>query len=152
MVISLVRLCCLFSNRRRHTRCAVVTGVQTCALPIYLVRAAVDLVGVGARRADDRAAAGKGAAQGLDAERHRPALQHALPSVEEADPLVAVGQLALAGDRPHHRVQAGAVAATGEHRYSHRTSMAGSARRAEGTRGPARRTEEHTSALQSLMR
>src|SRR3546814_17451531 len=29
-----------FSSRRRHTRCALVTGVQTCALPIYLSRAA----------------------------------------------------------------------------------------------------------------
>src|SRR3546814_7796796 len=37
-------LCCVsvvysfiffFSSRRRHTRCALVTGVQTCALPIY---------------------------------------------------------------------------------------------------------------------
>src|SRR3546814_4369697 len=28
-------LCCFFfSSRRRHTRCALVTGVQTCALPI----------------------------------------------------------------------------------------------------------------------
>src|SRR3546814_5108215 len=28
---------CMFfcSSRRRHTRCALVTGVQTCALPIY---------------------------------------------------------------------------------------------------------------------
>src|SRR3546814_8039952 len=28
--------CCVFffSSRRRHTRCALVTGVQTCALPI----------------------------------------------------------------------------------------------------------------------
>src|SRR3546814_4438442 len=26
-----------FSSRRRHTRCALVTGVQTCALPIYVV-------------------------------------------------------------------------------------------------------------------
>src|SRR3546814_9176381 len=26
---------CVFSSRRRHTRCALVTGVQTCALPIY---------------------------------------------------------------------------------------------------------------------
>src|SRR3546814_15940645 len=26
-----------FSSRRRHTRCALVTGVQTCALPILLV-------------------------------------------------------------------------------------------------------------------
>src|SRR3546814_3967669 len=24
-----------FSRRRRHTRCALVTGVQTCALPIF---------------------------------------------------------------------------------------------------------------------
>src|SRR3546814_950084 len=27
-------MCFLFSSRRRHTRCALVTGVQTCALPI----------------------------------------------------------------------------------------------------------------------
>src|SRR3546814_7328662 len=29
-----------FSSRRRHTRCALVTGVQTCALPIsiYIVK------------------------------------------------------------------------------------------------------------------
>src|SRR3546814_997568 len=26
-----------FSSRRRHTRCALVTGVQTCALPIYYI-------------------------------------------------------------------------------------------------------------------
>src|SRR3546814_4162508 len=26
-----------FSSRRRHTRCALVTGVQTCALPIYRI-------------------------------------------------------------------------------------------------------------------
>src|SRR3546814_7452815 len=28
-------ICCFFfSSRRRHTRCALVTGVQTCAFPI----------------------------------------------------------------------------------------------------------------------
>src|SRR3546814_10498788 len=27
-----------FSSRRRHTRCALVTGVQTCALPISWAR------------------------------------------------------------------------------------------------------------------
>src|SRR3546814_7904023 len=27
--------CFFFSSRRRHTRCALVTGVQTCALPIF---------------------------------------------------------------------------------------------------------------------
>src|SRR3546814_16258142 len=26
-----------FSSGRRHTRCALVTGVQTCALPIYFM-------------------------------------------------------------------------------------------------------------------
>src|SRR3546814_19769510 len=25
-----------FSSRRRHTRCSLVTGVQTCALPIFI--------------------------------------------------------------------------------------------------------------------
>src|SRR3546814_3378671 len=44
--------CCLlflfffffFSSRRRHTRCALVTGVQTCALPISIVeRLSLDL-------------------------------------------------------------------------------------------------------------
>src|SRR3546814_9476137 len=28
-----------FSSRRRHTRCALVTGVQTCALPISTITA-----------------------------------------------------------------------------------------------------------------
>src|SRR3546814_4529805 len=34
--LSDVVCCCFFffSSRRRHTRCALVTGVQTCALPI----------------------------------------------------------------------------------------------------------------------
>src|SRR3546814_19125929 len=29
-------LCLFFSSIRRHTRCALVTGVQTCALPILI--------------------------------------------------------------------------------------------------------------------
>src|SRR3546814_2374789 len=32
--VSNVSNCFFFSSRRRHTRCALVTGVQTCALPI----------------------------------------------------------------------------------------------------------------------
>src|SRR3546814_15953114 len=32
----LVTLCFFVSSRRRQTRCALVTGVQTCALPILL--------------------------------------------------------------------------------------------------------------------
>src|SRR3546814_1688695 len=35
MAMMLMVLCSFFfSSRRRHTRCALVTGVQTCALPI----------------------------------------------------------------------------------------------------------------------
>src|SRR3546814_3905773 len=36
--MSMSRYLCFFffSSRRRHTRCALVTGVQTCALPISL--------------------------------------------------------------------------------------------------------------------
>src|SRR3546814_9126311 len=46
-----------FSSRRRHTRCALVTGVQTCALPISdaleVTRARLDSV----HELDDLAAA-----------------------------------------------------------------------------------------------
>src|SRR3546814_3554538 len=34
--------CFFFSSRRRHTRCALVTGVQTCALPICLLGSSTD--------------------------------------------------------------------------------------------------------------
>src|SRR3546814_10714343 len=46
--VSLFCLCVVFffSSRRRHTRCALVTGVQTCALPLWSMRTFV--FGVGA--------------------------------------------------------------------------------------------------------
>src|SRR3546814_7810380 len=49
-----------FSSRRRHTRCALVTGVQTCALPIYLldVLDAVEALQQVDHRADGVVAAG----------------------------------------------------------------------------------------------
>src|SRR3546814_2167644 len=34
MLLVLFIIVFFFSSRRRHTRCALVTGVQTCALPI----------------------------------------------------------------------------------------------------------------------
>src|SRR3546814_1288157 len=37
------------SCRRRHTRCALVTGVQTCALLIYAGKGIVDIVPCGAK-------------------------------------------------------------------------------------------------------
>src|SRR3546814_2629376 len=51
-----VFLCVCFSSRRRHTRCALVTGVQTCALPIFrkASRSLGRLFAQGNRRLDDR--------------------------------------------------------------------------------------------------
>src|SRR3546814_1072887 len=37
MCLCLFDVLFFFSSRRRHTRCALVTGVQTCALPICSV-------------------------------------------------------------------------------------------------------------------
>src|SRR3546814_1483989 len=34
--VELVVVIFFFSSRRRHTRCALLTGVQTCALPIFM--------------------------------------------------------------------------------------------------------------------
>src|SRR3546814_12145933 len=51
-----------FSSRRRHTRCALVTGVQTCALPICDARQACESIEqlsdsrIGARVVDDQQA------------------------------------------------------------------------------------------------
>src|SRR3546814_7070305 len=48
---SLLHHAFFFSSRRRHTRCALVTGVQTCALPIW---AADDELSARNRHADSR--------------------------------------------------------------------------------------------------
>src|SRR3546814_6241492 len=37
LLISFLLFGFFFSSRRRHTRCALVTGVQTCALPISAI-------------------------------------------------------------------------------------------------------------------
>src|SRR3546814_3867212 len=34
----------VLSSRRRHTRCALVTGVQTCALPICAAAGGIDML------------------------------------------------------------------------------------------------------------
>src|SRR3546814_10327962 len=58
----MIVLCFFFSSRRRHTRCALVTGVQTCALPILrppersaamLARGAVSVMSAADRHDED---------------------------------------------------------------------------------------------------
>src|SRR3546814_1642058 len=68
-----------FSSRRRHTRCALVTGVQTCALPIWPPIVPVALIRLIAPRA--RPGSGSGLAddfRGLAAGRFRLELGRAL--------------------------------------------------------------------------
>src|SRR3546814_4937204 len=50
-----------FASRRRHTRYALVTGVQTCALPILRPRRAGTALGPGRGAAPRRRRAGGGA-------------------------------------------------------------------------------------------
>src|SRR3546814_5726467 len=67
-----------FSSRRRHTRCALVTGVQTCALPIYaLLRLPLRTASARHKRPTPASAAGSGSrtAAGRDdgrSDRYRP--------------------------------------------------------------------------------
>src|SRR3546814_5478258 len=98
-----------FSSRRRHTRCALVTGVQTCALPIC---------GAASRRVEHSGAE--------DQQRHRER-QHEQPA-DRASASQIRGQR-CAQDRKRRKRGNGEREARGE-----------------------RRSEEHTSELQSLMR
>src|SRR3546814_3173462 len=114
-----------FSSRRRHTICALVTGVQTCALPIYLLR-------VPRHAARCRGASGDGEGAVLRPRRA------GLPLVR----LAGGAQPPLAGAARRllrrHRPAAG------------RAGLADGRVRAHFPLG--RRSEEHTSELQSLMR
>src|SRR3546814_1800102 len=112
-----------FSSRRRHTRCALVTGVQTCALPISPIT--VTRIPLAPERMEVV---------------HRP--------VAGADrEVVGMGKRAL-------QVSVGVahcgfeVAALGE------ASGDGGRQRATGAVGVAggKRSEEHTSEIQSIMR
>src|SRR3546814_2076972 len=75
-----------FSSRRRHTRCALVTGVQTCALPISAAAASSavdsscsirDLMFLGMARASLLGGHGAAvvAANDFDARARRPPIQ-----------------------------------------------------------------------------
>src|SRR3546814_7660506 len=125
-----------FSSRRRHTRCALVTGVQTCALPIYSTRS--DLEGAGAEVVQDAVAA-----PGLAGHADGPAVEDE-PQAEQP-PLLG----------RHHRVEGQLdlhrIGLRGEPEPTRETPDVGVDRQAGLVEGDAR-SEEHTSELQSLMR
>src|SRR3546814_1681417 len=112
-----------FSSRRRQTRCALVTGVQTCALPISAIASSSLSFSRGVRFISATPHA-----------RHRPALAQAV-------------------EREQHVVPQDRAVARKEARHRHAVETARrrhAPRRAQ--RKPQRRSEEHTSELQSLMR
>src|SRR3546814_4462621 len=127
----LFTVCCygfFFSSRRRHTRCALVTGVQKCALPISKVLA--DALQGEARWWNDR------------------------PHAEER---------ALASVSKHGGAQAQATVSRRSAPSTSGSANPTSSRRGRSAERSARcrtipprtrrrRSEEHTSELQSLMR
>src|SRR3546814_5494932 len=111
-----------FSSRRRHTRCALVTGVQTCALPIY-----------------PRESLGP-----------RPARRNRAPpqGTQRRHPRALLPEARNPGPRRFRRRLARAVAQGGGYRRRCHRLL----RRQIHGRNREDRSEEHTSELQSLMR
>src|SRR3546814_3662130 len=148
-----------FSSRRRHTRCALVTGVQTCALPIFVAVLHADLGehaghGVGA---DATVGAGDGAVAALGLEDLALALGGAAGEEAGARELLdAHGEahVALAGlDRHDRRAQRrGARGAGVGHVVDGDAGLADLLLQLLADPAARTRSEEHTSELQSLMR
>src|SRR3546814_2836815 len=111
-----------FSSRRRHTRCALVTGVQTCALPI------------------SRFADAEHEADGAEAEgRTHRAVEDVRDRPQGEGECIAQPRADLV-DQPAETEIADRI---GRLKPQHDVGIIGF--------GPAERSEEHTSELQSLM-
>src|SRR3546814_2966537 len=129
-VILLCLICFFFSSRRRHTRCALVTGVQTCALPIFSRRrTAVLLQPVGQTILSDHCLIVHAWAHYRVAVTADHDLRHERPGIVR---------------RSHHEAVS---AGRGEGEQ-----VALGDRRQRPLAGEGVRSEEHTSELQSLMR
>src|SRR3546814_7958535 len=120
MLICAIVYCFFFSSRRRHTRCALVTGVQTCALPI-----SIDVSGI-------PALAGGEEFLRMWKQSNGNVLCVIDPAALGADPMLF--GLAIV-DAVRHGAKAYAQAVNVDEKHAFE-----------------RRSEEHTSELQSLMR
>src|SRR3546814_1584589 len=128
--------CFFFSSRRRHTRCALVTGVQTCALPIFVVGYVGALPGlaVPAYKAAARI-------ERLAGQITRCTVAHNAP----------VGR---PGPRPVQRLAdaGGTAVVAASHLVAVRSPASGVQPATADGRAIVARSEEHTSELQALMR
>src|SRR3546814_2549971 len=135
-----------FSSRRRHTRCALVTGVQTCALPIWADGSDLPLTAligffqpqrVLGEVVEDHLAADGG---DLLESRHEPQIGEIVFGAHA----VAAVRLDRAIEREHRSV--------GGDELGDVRRLAGIAPAIVKLCGALGRSEEHTSELQSLMR
>src|SRR3546814_7235513 len=113
-----------FSSRRRHTRCALVTGVQTCALPICHATGGIRIKQA-SRQKRRRAGAGS----------REQAARSKCPIIRAEADIVAQRQLLIGIIAAHQPVDHAAECRSLQTQFLR-----------EG------RSEEHTSELQSLMR
>src|SRR3546814_1386795 len=118
----------VFSSRRRHTRCALVTGVQTCALPID---------------AQDKYAENMLLAVIADA--------HRLSSLDNQSPVTRLG-IASASHLSPWMAEAVAKWRSTVVEYTTASEMGHNEQIDEDELNRLLRSEEHTSELQSLMR
>src|SRR3546814_6424884 len=157
-------VCFFFSSRRRHTRCALVTGVQTCALAIFvgakrLLIGKQEVAGIAGFHGDDVA----DTAQLLDTFEQNDfhdfcSLLHDIgKQADVACALDGLGQftLLLCGDRSD--TAGDDLAALGYETLQQSDVLVIDLRRILGGEGEAltaaeKRSEEHKSELQSLMR
>src|SRR3546814_13365484 len=104
-----------FSSRRRHTRCALVTGVQTCALPICgtlrhrgMLFAAASVVAMGLAASPASAQSETAADEGTDSEivvtGFRASLENALNAKRESNLSIASVPAEAIGKFPDHHV------------------------------------------------
>src|SRR3546814_8089929 len=129
-------MCFFFSSRRRHTRCALVTGVQTCALPIWSFRIPRFWVSGRASGLSLVKASSRTCVPGGNAERRRRPVRQICPSRPPSR---------RSDIHQPVRSRTGAVAKVDG-------SASTCAPVGSQMRPPASRSEEHTSELQSLMR
>src|SRR3546814_13617158 len=93
-----------FSSRRRHTRCALVTGVQTCALPICRPDAAAISAALAAlrQRLGDRLSCSAAVREqhGRDESYHTPLPPDAVAFVDGTEEVAAVVDICAAHPVP----------------------------------------------------
>src|SRR3546814_4174883 len=129
-----------FSSRRRHTRCALVTGVQTCALPISRVDEGGVVIGNADQGGQGSAMRGaEGKRERLDPERCVLGIQNREIQRRARKHLDRLRRRRL-DERAHHRLARTDPIA----KYCHDALFLRSVMRYA-------RSEEHTSELQSLM-